>query len=262
MSYFAIDRKDKCQEFLNLEIKNHRSPAASQFLRDGLEKCCIDSVHTWCKKNAGNYDLRVIDIKTCHGFPAHEDTTIIPVSQLPLVSVIIPAYNAATYISEAINSVLSQDYKNFKLIIINDGSTDNTEEIIKSYTDNRIHYMSQHNKGLAATHNTGIKQSRGEYVIKLDCDDMMKSDFISKHIRTFEEHPEADMVYCDDYLISENAGPIRVIERPEYNDNNCLVRDLFKNGFPVVPFRTCIRKSVFDRIGYFDENLLVGETMI
>ena len=176
-----------------------------------------------------------------------------------LVSVIMPAYNAAKYIATAIESVLIQNYRNFELIIINDGSTDNTEEIISRYKDERIRYFKQENRGLAATHNRGIKESLGEYVIKLDIDDMMIPDFISSHLQVFEQSPETDLVYCDDYLIDDNAKPIRIIERPEYSDRKTLIRDLFKSGFPVVPFRTCIKKSVFERIGFFDENLIIGE---
>ena len=108
------------------------------------------------------------------------------------LTIIIPAYNAAKYIAGAIKSVLAQDYNNFELIIINDGSKDNTEEIIKNIKDGRIRYISQKNRGLAATHNIGIMKSQGEFIIKLDCDDMMTPDFISKHIRQFTEHPEAD----------------------------------------------------------------------
>jgi len=177
----------------------------------------------------------------------------------PLVSVIMPAYNAAAYIAEAIESVLIQNYRNFELVIINDGSTDNTEEIALGFKDGRIRYSRQENRGLAATHNTGIRQSRGEFVIKLDADDMMTPDFIARHLQEFEKHPEADLVYCDDCLIDKNGKPIRVIQRPEYNNRKLLVRDLFRNGFPVVPFRTCIRRSVFDKIGFFDENLSIGE---
>jgi glycosyltransferase involved in cell wall biosynthesis len=171
----------------------------------------------------------------------------------------MPAYNAVDYIMEAIESVLIQNYRNFELLIINDGSTDNTEEIVLGFKDERIRYYHQENRGLAATHNVGIKQSRGEFIIKLDCDDMMVPDFIAKHLQEFEKHPEADLIYCDDCLIDEDSKPIRVIERPEYTDRKLLIRDLFRGGFPVVPFRTCIRRSVFDKIGFFDEELLVGE---
>ncbi|MHC4911736.1 MAG: FkbM family methyltransferase, partial [Planctomycetota bacterium] len=134
----------------------------------------------------------------------------------PLVSVIIPAYNAAKYITEAIESVLIQNYRNFELIIIDDGSTDETKDIIGSFKDDRIRYFYQANSGLAATHNAGIKNSKGAFIIKLDADDMMTPDFIARHLMEFEQHPEADLVYCDDCLVGEDTKPIRVIERPEY----------------------------------------------
>ena len=246
MAYYAIGEKERSLEYLDLEIKTHNSQAAIKFLNDGFGEQEIHNLQVWVENNADKYDLNIIDI--CSSF-----------TNEPLVSVIIPAYNAAQYITDAIKSVLAQDYKNFELIIINDGSTDDTEQIITSFKDDRIRYMSQGNRGLAATHNIGIMKSKGEFIIKLDCDDMMTPDFISKHIKQFAEHPEADLVYCDDYLIDENTNPIRIIERPEYSERNILIRDLFRNGFPVVPFRTCIKRSVFDRIGFFDENLLVAE---
>jgi glycosyltransferase involved in cell wall biosynthesis len=190
-------------------------------------------------------------------------TSAAPVSNTeisrPLVSVIIPAYNAEQYIAAAIESVLIQDHKDFELLIINDGSTDGTEEIIRGFKDERIRYFRQENRGLAATHNTGIRQSRGEFIIKLDADDKMTPDLISQHIRQFEKHPEADLVYCDDCLIDQNDKTIRIIKRPEYTDRKLLIRDIYRSGYPVVPFRTCIRKSVFDKIGFFDESLPVGE---
>jgi len=175
------------------------------------------------------------------------------------VSVIMPSYNDAKHLGQAIKSVLAQTYRNFELVIINDGSTDNTEEIVAGFKDKSIKYFRQENQGLAAAHNAGIKQSQGEFIIKLDCDDLMTPDFITKHLQQFEKHPEADLVYCDDYLIDRNDKPIRIIKRAEYADRKLLIRDMFRSGFPVVPFRTCIRRSVFDKIGFFDENLPIGE---
>ena len=189
----------------------------------------------------------------------HDRLNLSGIHAEPLVSVIMPAYNAAEYIAAAIKSVLSQDYRNFELIIINDGSTDDTEKIIHDIKDDRIRYFRQENQGLAATHNTGIRQSQGEFIVKLDADDKMTPDFIARHLQEFEKHPEADLVYCDDRLIGSNDMSIRIISRPEYTDRKLLIRDMFRCGYPIVPFRTCIRRSVFDKIGFFDESLPVGE---
>jgi len=177
----------------------------------------------------------------------------------PLVSVIMPAYNAAEHIAEAIESVLIQNYRNFELIVVDDGSTDNTRNTIAGFKDYKVRYFHKENAGPASARNLGITKSQGLFLIHLDSDDLITPDYIAKHLQEFEEHPDADLVYCDDCLIDENSKPIRVIERPEYTDRKLLIRDLFRCGFPVVPFRTCIRKSVFDKIGFFDEELLVAE---
>jgi glycosyltransferase involved in cell wall biosynthesis len=177
----------------------------------------------------------------------------------PLVSIIMPAYNAAEYIAEAIESVLIQNYRNFELIIVDDGSTDNTKDIIAGFKDEKIKYFYKENAGAASARNLAMKESKGDFLITLDADDMITPDFITKHLQQFEKHPKTDLVYCDDYLIDEDGKPTQVSERPEYPDRKSLIKDLFRYGCPIVPFRTCIRKSVFDKIGIFDEDLLVGE---
>lgn len=177
----------------------------------------------------------------------------------PLVSVIMPAYNAADYIADAIESVLIQNYQNFELIVIDDGSTDNTKDIVSGFDDERIRYFYQKNKGLPGACNPGIKNSKGPFIIKLDIDDMMTPDFIAKHLAKFETHPDADLVYCDDLLINEEYKILRIVKRTQYTDRNLLIRDMFQNGFPVIPFRTCIRRSVFDKIGFFNENHIISE---
>jgi glycosyltransferase involved in cell wall biosynthesis/SAM-dependent methyltransferase len=177
----------------------------------------------------------------------------------PLISVIMPAYNSAEHIAEAIESVLIQNYRNFELIVVDDGSTDGTKDVIAGFKDDKIQYFYKENAGPASARNLAIKKSKGVFIIFLDTDDMITPDFIAKHLQEFEKNPEMDLVYCDDCLIDENDKPIRVIKRQKYTNRQLLIRDLFRNGFPIIPFRTCLRRSVFDKIGLFDESLLVGE---
>ncbi|UCC23545.1 MAG: glycosyltransferase, partial [Planctomycetota bacterium] len=169
-----------------------------------------------------------------------------------LVSVIMPAYNAAEHIAEAIESVLIQNYRNFELIIVDDGSTDNTRDIVAGFKDEKIKYFHKQNAGPSSARNFAIKQARGQYIMPLDADDMMTPDFIASHLQEFKKHPEADLVYSDVLLIDTNSNPIRVMKKPEYQDRRHMVRDLLRAGHPIVPFRLGIRKSVFDKIGLYD----------
>ena len=169
------------------------------------------------------------------------------------------AYNSQDYIAEAIESVLIQNYRNFELIVVDDGSTDRTADIVRGFKDEHIKYFLKKHGGLASTRNEQLRKSNGSFIVILDSDDIMTPDFLARHLLEFQQHPETDMVYCDDLLIDENNKPIRIINRPEYQDVKMLIPDLFRCGFPVVPFRTCIRKTVFDKIGCYDEQLLVAE---
>jgi FkbM family methyltransferase len=177
----------------------------------------------------------------------------------PLVSVVMPAYNAQDCIARAIESVLIQNYRNFELIVVDDGSTDRTADNVRGFKDQRIKYFFKEKGGVASARNFGVKKSGGSFIVMLDSDDMMTPDYIARHLQVFERHPESDMVYCDDMLMDDQYKPIRVINRPVYPDQNTLISNLFRCGFPVVPFRTCIRKNVFDKIGLYDEQLIIAE---
>jgi glycosyltransferase involved in cell wall biosynthesis/ADP-heptose:LPS heptosyltransferase len=176
-----------------------------------------------------------------------------------LVSVIMAAYNAADYITRAIESVLIQNYRNIELIIVNDGSTDRTADIVHGFKNEPIKYFFKENGGVASARNLGLRKSSGSFIVILDSDDMLTPDCIARHLQVFEQHPEADMVYCDDCNIDQEDKPISITNKPEYSDQNTLISDLFRWGWAILPFRTCIRKSVFDKIGFYDELLIVSE---
>ncbi len=125
-----------------------------------------------------------------------------------LVTVLMPAYNAGKYIRLAIESILRQTYTNFELLIINDGSTDNTESIILSFCDSRIRYVkNSENLKLIATLNKGVDLAKGEYIARMDADDIALPDMISNAIRGFREAPYASVVNQYDYEMND-AGSL------------------------------------------------------
>ena len=129
---------------------------------------------------------------------------------IPKISVIMPAYNAARFLRVAIDSILCQTFTDFELIIINDGSTDNTEEIIRSYTDPRIVYIKNEiNLKLIKTLNKGIDAARGEFIARMDSDDQARPTLFEAELAVFEKHPEAGIVNTLTWHMSEDGALLR-----------------------------------------------------
>jgi len=168
----------------------------------------------------------------------------------PLISVILPVYNGALYLREAIESILNQTYTNFEFIIINDGSKDNSEEIIKSYNDNRIIYISQKNIGLAATLNIGIKISKGKYIARMDQDDISLPERFEKQIDFLEKNKDYDILGTWAKIFPDKTNK-RFHKHP--TDNIKLKYFLLFNN-PFVHSSVMIRKSVFEKIGLYSED--------
>lgn len=125
----------------------------------------------------------------------------------PLVSVVIPAYNQAHYLAQAIDSVLAQSSQDFELIIVDDGSTDHTAGIAKKY-EPALHYLYQHNQGLAGARNTGIAAAQGEYVALLDSDDAWQPDYLAQMLALASAQPEATVYYCGVLYMDEAGQPL------------------------------------------------------
>ncbi len=115
----------------------------------------------------------------------------------PLVSIIIPAYNAENYIRRAIESALNQTYKNIEIFVIDDGSTDNTAKIIKSYKDPRLIYLYQKNQGQGRARNYAIGKSKREYITFLDADDIYLPEKVEKEVRFLLDNPRYQIAYCN-----------------------------------------------------------------
>jgi glycosyltransferase involved in cell wall biosynthesis len=122
----------------------------------------------------------------------------LPGSGIPgLVSVIIPCYNRADIVGETIDSVLAQTYTNFEILVIDDGSTDHTRQVVSTYTDRRIRYFYKLNGGLSSARNSGLDAARGEFVAFLDSDDAWRPWKLAAQVEIFRRHPEAGLIWSD-----------------------------------------------------------------
>ena len=139
------------------------------------------------------------------------------------VSVVIPAYNHGKYLSEAINSVLQQDYPNVELIVLDDGSTDETREVIKKY-NNQFYWETQENIGQADTLTKGWNIAQGDILSYLSADDVLEKNAVSKSIDVLEKNKSIVMTYCDFNLINQYSQIINVSRRSNYDFNKMLIQ--------------------------------------
>jgi hypothetical protein len=175
---------------------------------------------------------------------------------MPLTfSVVIPAYNQAEFLGEAIDSVLAQTYPHFEVIVVNDDSPDNTEEVVKQYTDPRIKYIRHaQNKGLPATRNTGMRAAAGDCIALLDSDDYFHPEKLAVHAAFLNEHLDVGVTYNARFELNYSDTSIRNLARPPLTVG---LRD-FLFGYPFAPSDMVIRQSVIDQAGYFDETFRNG----
>ena len=132
------------------------------------------------------------------------------------ISILMPTFNDAEYIMLSINSLLQQSYENWELIIVNDGSTDETESIIKSVNDTRIKYYVQENKGQLNAVLTGSQFIEGDIILLFHSDDeLANNEVFSKIVETFKNHPDIDGLYADYLTIDENGKLNGVMKRPD-----------------------------------------------
>jgi glycosyltransferase involved in cell wall biosynthesis len=170
-----------------------------------------------------------------------------------LVSVIIPAYNAELYLAEAIESVLAQTYRTVELIVVDDGSTDNTALIAKKFADS-VRLIHQTNQGLSAARNAGIRSAQGEIIALLDADDLWESCFLEVMVSALEQNPQLIGAYCGfQYINAEGSivgrPSLRVVAPEVFHET------LLYNGNWLAPSGVIFRKSVAFEVGLFDEEI-------
>ena len=201
----------------------------------------------------------------------------------PEVSVIIPCFNSSDTIIDAVDSVLKQDGHSIEILVVDDGSTDNTCNVLNEYIKNGvIYYIKQNNKGPAAARNVGIRSSKGEYVCFLDADDLLYSNSIRDRMNVYKQYPNLGLVFTDNKkLIRKNGKDLIYRERDlleinfiediakKYIDivngdiyvlNNKIYYELILGCF-IWTGTVLIRREILDDIGYFLEELRIAEDL-
>lgn len=182
---------------------------------------------------------------------------------MPFISVVIPLYNKENYIKDTIESVLDQSFTDYELLIIDDCSTDNSKQVASQFADSRISIVTHStNKGLSASRNTGIQNAAADYIAFLDADDLWKPNFLSEIHQLITDFPEASL-FATNYeeIIGKNRavlpsnGAVKLFK-------NSILEDFFEINLSqplYCPSSLCVKKDVFENIGFYDETITYGE---
>src|SRR6185503_13231292 len=175
--------------------------------------------------------------------PAADKPGALNARAAPLVSIVVPSYNHARYLREAIDSILAQDYPRLELIVIDDGSTDGSSEILRGY-GKRFHWELQQNQGQVATLNRGWLMSKGEIIGYLSADDLLLPGAVSAAVHCLDANPDAALAYCDFNLIDPASAVVRRVRAPDFDYRRMVVEIECPPG-PGAFFR----RSAFDKAG-------------
>jgi glycosyltransferase involved in cell wall biosynthesis len=182
---------------------------------------------------------------------------------MPRVTIIIPAYNAAAFLHDALNSVLRQTYSDWEVVLIDDGSTDNTRTLVNSYQESfngKLKYIYQTNRGLPAARNTGIQNAHGEFIALLDADDVWLEERLERGVALMDGNPGLGLVHAKVARINVTGD---IIERPPAPSRKYLSGMIAHHIYTRRAHLLCptilFRKRCFDVVGPFDESMCATE---
>ena len=175
---------------------------------------------------------------------------------MPTVTVIIPTYNRCNLLAHAIDSVLRQSYKDFELLVIDDGSTDNTRQAVADIKNNRIKYFHKNNGGASSARNLGLKNTQGQFICFLDSDDLWPNNFLQTMTANLQNNPQYGAAYCMRTLLFQD-GSKKPSYQKEFFSSGQITEKLFQKTF-IQTSAICFRKNVLEGI-FFDESLTNGE---
>lgn len=177
-------------------------------------------------------------------------------NQSPTVSIVIPNYNHAQFLGDAINSVLDQTYTDFEIIVVDDGSKDNSREVIEQFGD-KVRAIYQQNRGLSAARNTGIQAAKGSLIGVLDADDMYEPMFLDTLVNALQSNPDVDGISCGYRFVDEKDQALPQVENRTVASHELYTSLLDGNFF--VPESILVRIHCYNACGPFDETLRACE---
>lgn len=173
----------------------------------------------------------------------------------PLVSVIIPCFNQARFLGEALEGVLRQTYKNIEIVVVDDGSSDNTAEVASAYPAVRL--IRQKNQGVSTARNIGVRKSQGEYLVFLDADDCLRPQAIEINMGYMQAHPECGGVAGRVIKVDSDGVPVPMKQLPRVE--KAYYPDLLADDRTGAPAAAMFRRSIFESVGGFDTSLKSAE---
>lgn len=181
---------------------------------------------------------------------------------MPRVDVIIPAYNGARYLSLAIESVIAQTFEDWMIVLVDDGSTDNIDDVARPFVDrlgSRLKYIKQTNSGVSAARNRGIRDSSAEFLALIDSDDIWLPTRLADSVRAFEGRPEVGLSYSFVSLIDENGQIFKTFDVPQKHAEGRIARYIYTREVQLPSPAITVRRSCVEEVGGFDESLRVTE---
>ena len=169
-------------------------------------------------------------------------------TSVPLVSVVVPAYNAERTLKASVDSVFAQDFRDFEVIVVNDGSTDSTSAVLAAY-DSQIRVIDQNNRGAPAARNAGVSAASGKFIAFLDSDDLWSPHKLTQSVRALEQNPSASLVFSDCCGLRADGTTSTFYS---YSGAPSL-KEMLDNGFEIVPSAVTMRRDVFEACGGFSE---------
>jgi glycosyltransferase involved in cell wall biosynthesis len=179
------------------------------------------------------------------------------VKSTPLISVILPTYNSALFLSPAVDSVLNQTFQDFELIVVDDGSTDETENILKAYK-NSVRYIKKDHAGASAARNKGIAEARGEFIAFQDADDLWLPDKLQLQLDYFKAHPQVGVVFTGSHRFDAQGVVDSNIRKGVTIPTGMIFNEILTSHFIAMP-SVMVRKSCLDEVGLFEEALIGNE---